>query len=157
MGKELGHKNATHFCQPIVFCATLFTVHSSLQMSEAVSNAVQIWISAVLCKFGSNYVCITELWNKSVCCGMWIHIPLLFLSIIVFSVCWVFISCGLFFFSLFLFFFFFNETPFLFFLIKIKKIQDSIFFIVFLKAIWVAATDRSEVRKEDCVLCCVMN
>lgn len=84
-----------------VFCATLFTVHSSLQTSEAVSNAIQIWISAVLCKFDSNYVCITELWNKSVCCGMWIHIPLLSLSIIVFSVCWVFISCGL-----FLFFFF---------------------------------------------------
>lgn len=103
-----------------VFCATLFTVHSSLQMSEAVSNAIQIWISAVLCKFDSNYVCITELWNKSVCCGMWIHIPLLFLSIIVFSVCWAFISCGLFLFffcSPFLLFFFFKWDSFS----KIKK------------------------------------
>lgn len=35
--------------------------NSLLQMSEAVSNAIQIWISAVLCKFDSNYVCITEL------------------------------------------------------------------------------------------------
>lgn len=122
-GKKTQHTSANP--HPI-FCATLLAVHSSLQMREAVSNAIQIWPSAVLCKFDSNYVCITELWNKSVCCGMWTHIPLLFLSIIVFSVCWVFISCGLFLFIFFLFlsilgtfppplpfFFFFllNETP----------------------------------------------
>ena len=131
---------------PPVFCATLFTVHSPLQASEAVSNATQIWISAVLCKFDSNYVCITELWNKSVCCGMWLHIPLLFWSIIVCSVCWVFISCGLFLFfpPLFSFLscglppplFFLNETPFL-----IKKEKKKRNLNLFLKVIWIPARE----------------